>query len=382
MRFKIFDIVTVEYDKRQELTVEQSIKITAFALLVAFIVMSFIFLGFGVNPFDAFYVIFSWAFFTPAGFASTISRSIPLILCGVGLAIAFKAIFWNIGAEGQLLMGAIVAVGIALFVPGVPDFLLLPVILLMGFLVGAAWGIFPAYLKVKFEANEVITTLMLNYVAFRLVKYLVYGPWQGKHVFNFPYSDMIPSAAWDPVIPGTSIYIVGFSLAILSAVLFHYFMNRTTLGYEIRVVGENINAAKYAGINYLKVFLIVMLISGGLSGLAGSALITGVHHRLQNPEAISPGYGYTAIIVAWLARLSPLYVILAGIFIGALIVGGQQIQITLRLPFGVVNIFNGVLLMAIISFELLREYSFKVHWNEKYPWGSFMNKLFEFIANL
>ncbi len=382
MRFKIFDIVTIEYDKRQELTVEQSIKITAFALLTAFVVMAFIFLGFGVNPLEAFYVIFSWAFFTPAGFASTLSRAIPLILCGVGLAIAFKAIFWNIGAEGQLLMGAIIAVGIALFVPGIPDFLLLPVIFIMGILVGAFWGVIPAYLRVKFEANEVITTLMLNYVAFRLVKYLVYGPWQGKTVFNFPYSDMIPRAAWDPVIPGTSIYIVGFSLAILSAILFHYFINRTTLGYEIRVVGENINAAKYAGINYMKIFLLVMIISGGLSGLAGSALITGVHHRLQNPEAISPGYGYTAIIVAWLARLSPLYVIIAGIFVGALIVGGQQIQISLRLPFGVVNIFNGVLLIVIISFELLREYSFRIHWNEKYPWGPLMNKLFDYIASL
>jgi len=379
VRVKIFNLLTIEYEKRQEITLEQSLKLTTMALVTAFIIMGIIFAGFGVNPFLAIFSIFAWSLFTPAGFTSTLTRMIPLLLCGVGLAIAFRALFWNIGAEGQLLMGAIAATGIALFVPGIPDFLLLPTILLMGFIVGALWGLIPAALKLKFETNEVITTLMLNYVAFRLVKYLVYGPWKGKKVYNFPFSDTFPPAAWEPKIPGTPIYVYSFVLSLLFAVGLYFFMNKTTLGYEIRVVGENIKAARYAGINYTKTILITMLISGGLAGLAGAGLMTGVQHRLQNPEAISPGYGYTAIIVAWLGRLNPLYVILSAFFMAILIVGGQQIQITLGLPFGVVNIFNGVILFVLIAFEPLREYRVSFYWNEKYPWGSFMNKLFSTV---
>ena len=215
MKFELRDIVTIEYEKRQEITMELTLKITLAALLVSFIIMSFIFLAYGVNPLFAFFSIFSWAYFTPGGFAATIARTIPLLLCGVGLVIAFKALFWNIGAEGQLLMGAVAATWVALFLPGVPDFLMLPTIYIMAFLFGAIWGVIPAILKVKFEANEVITTLMMNYIAIKLVKYLVYGPWKGKYVFNFPYSDTFPESAWEPIIPGTTVHLITLAIAII-----------------------------------------------------------------------------------------------------------------------------------------------------------------------
>jgi simple sugar transport system permease protein len=357
LKIKIYRNLYVEYEKRQQLTSEESAKYKMISLIVAFFIMSIIFAALGVNPFTALGSIFSFSLFNPSGIAAVITRMIPLLLCGVGLAIAYKALFWNIGAEGQLLLGATLAIGIGVFTPGIPETLLLPIILIMGFLVGALWGIIPTILKLKLKINEVITTLMLNYIAINLVKYLIYGPWKGP--YSFPLTDLLPVAAWEPLIPGTSIYIISLILALTLALGAYYLLFKTTIGYEIRVVGENIKAAKYAGIHYTKTLLITMIISGGLAGLAGAGLITGVQHRLTTPEAISPGYGYTAIIVAWLGGLNPVYIIFASLFMSILIVGGQNIQILLGLPFGVVNIFNGVILAVITAFEFLKMYKIR-----------------------
>jgi len=357
LQIKIYKSLFIEYEKRQQITSEESVKYKLISLFVAFFIMGIIFAALQVNPFIALGSIFSFSLFNPNGFAAVLTRMIPLLLCGVGLAIAYKALFWNIGAEGQLLLGAIIAIGIGVFVPGIPDPLLLPMILLMGFLLGAVWGIVPTLLKLRLNINEVITTLMLNYIAINLVRYLIYGPWKGP--YNFPLSDLLPAVAWEPLIPGTSIYVISLILALIFALGSYFLLFKTTIGYEIRVVGENIQAAKYAGINYKKTILITMIISGGLAGLAGAGLMTGVQHRLTNPEAISPGYGYTAIIVAWLGGLNPISIIFASLFMSILIVGGQNIQILLGLPFGVVNIFNGVILAVIIAFEFLKKYKIK-----------------------
>ncbi|MHA1859823.1 MAG: ABC transporter permease, partial [Candidatus Asgardarchaeia archaeon] len=293
-----------------------------------------------------------------------ITRMIPLLLCGAGLAIALRASFWNIGAEGQLLMGAIAATWVALFVNGIPEPLVLPTMFLSSFLLGAFWALIPAFLRVKFEANEIIVTLMLNYVATNLVNYLIYGPWRGKNVYNFPFTDIFPPSAWEPKIPGTPIYVVSLVVALLSASSLHYLLERTTLGYEIKVVGGSREAAKYAGIDYGRTIFFIALISGGLSGIAGAGLLSGIHHRLQSPTAISPGYGNIAILVAWLARLNPLLTVFTAILMSGISVGSQQIQIVLELPAAVMNIFNGVILFFIIGFELLRKYEVKIHFGK------------------
>ncbi|MFX1573586.1 MAG: ABC transporter permease, partial [Promethearchaeota archaeon] len=254
-------------------------------------------------------------------------------------------------------VGAIVAIGIGVFIPGIPDFLLLPLILFIGFLAGALWGLIPTILKLKLKTNEVITTLMLNYIAINLVNFLVFGPWKGPYGFQQSYP--LPQAAWEPIIPGTSIYIISLITSLIFALGLYFLLFKTTIGYEIRVVGENLQAAKYAGINYFKTLIITMMISGGLAGLAGAGLITGLQHSLQPAESISPGYGFTAIIVAWLGGLNPISIVFSSFFISILIVGSQNIQILLELPFGVVNIFNGVILAVIISFEFLKRY--KIH---------------------
>ena len=336
------------------------------SLALALLVIALVFLGYGVNPLLAYKRIFVGAFGSLYGLSETIVKAIPLMICGVGLAIAFKALVWNIGAEGQLLMGAVAATWVALYmIPDAPAVVLLPCMFVAGFLGGAIWGLIPGILKAKLRANEVITSLMMVYIASELVNYLVYGPWKGAEEWGFPYSSKFPPSAQLPRLLNSRIHYPTLILALLLAVLIHVLVTRTKLGYEIRVTGENPEAARYAGMSYFKTVVLVMLISGGLAGLAGVGEVAGIHHRLRYPQGISPGYGFTAIIVAWLGRLNPLAVILASLLFGGLLVGGDAIQVALGLPVATINIFNGVILFFVLGGELLMRYSITLERREE-----------------
>jgi len=327
------------------------------SLALALLVIAFVFWGYGVNPLAAYKRIFAGAFGSLYGLSETTVKAIPLMICGVGLAIAFKALVWNIGAEGQLLIGAIAATWVALYgLPDAPAFVLLPCMFAAGFLGGAIWALIPAILKAKFRANETITTLLTVYIASELVNYLVYGPWKGAEEWGFPYSSKFPPAAQLPRLGNTRIHYPTLILALVLAVLIHILLMRTKLGYEIRVTGNNPEAARYAGMSYFKTVVLVMLISGGLAGLAGVGEVAGIHHRLRYPQGISPGYGFTAIIVAWLGRLNPLAVILTSLLFGGLLVGGDALQVAMGLPMATINIFNGVILFFVLGGELLTRY--------------------------
>lgn len=349
----------IRFEKR--LTSPQWLPVASLAvsLLLAMLTIAIIFQLLGVNPFVAFQRIFRGGFGSAYGLQETVTKSIPLILAGVGLTLAFKGRMYNIGAEGQLLIGAIFATGVSRAFPHWTPHLLLPAMFLGGFLGGALWAAVPAILKTRFRVDEVLTSLMLVYVANEAVKFLVYGPWRGTDTRGFPITDEFPAAAHIPTILGTRIHYPTLILAILLAVLIYLLLVRTKLGYEIRVTGENPDAARYAGMDYMKIALLVMVISGGLAGLAGMGEVAGIHHRLRPPEAISPGYGFTAIIVAWLARLNPLAAILSAFLFGGLLVGGDAIQIALNLPAATVQIFNGVILLFVIASELFNQY--KLH---------------------
>jgi general nucleoside transport system permease protein len=330
------------------------------ALLLAMLTIAVIFQLLGVSPVVAFQRIFRGGFGSAYGLQETLTKSIPLILAGVGLTLAFRGRMYNIGAEGQLLIGAIFATGVSRMFPGWPPYVLLPAMFLGGFLGGALWAAVPAILKTRFRVDEVLTSLMLVYVANEAVKFLVYGPWRGADTRGFPITDEFPAAAQLPAILGTRIHYPTLILAILLAVLIYLLLVRTKLGYEIRVTGENPDAARYAGMDYMKTALLVMVISGGLAGLAGTGEVAGIHFRLRPPEAISPGYGFTAIIVAWLARLNPLAAILTAFLLGGLLVGGDAIQIALNLPAATVQIFNGVILFFVIASELFNQYKLRL----------------------
>jgi simple sugar transport system permease protein len=275
----------------------------------------------------------------------------------VGLAISFKMNFWNIGAEGQLLMGAVGATWVALyFTPNTPLPVMLTLMFCGGFAAGAGWGLIPAVLKAKFKANEVIVSLMLVYIASELVNYLVYGPWKSPYEWGFPYSIKFPASARIPTIPHTRIHYPTLILALVLALIIYILMRRTKAGYEIEVLGASPEAARYAGIGSTRIILLIMVISGGLAGLAGVGEVAGIHRRLLYPSGISPGYGFTAIIVAWLGGLNPLLLIPAAFLFGGLLVGGDAIQVTLGLPVGVINIFNGVILFFLLAGKFFTQY--------------------------
>lgn len=320
------------------------------SLLSGLVLIGIVFLSKGVNPFFAIYKIFAGSFGSFYGFKETITKAIPLILIASGLVVAFRGKFWNIGAEGQLLVGAIVSAWIGLFLGrSLPGFILVPLMFLGGFLGGAVYAFIPAVFKIRFGINEVISTLMLNYIAAELMKLLVVGPWKGATKFGFPYTDDLPAQGSLWLIPGSRIHLFTLILALLCAFIMWLLIYRTRFGYEIRVIGENHEAAKYAGIDFFKTSLLMMFISGGLAGFAGTGEFTGIHHHLAYPYAISSGYGFTAIIVAWLAKLNPLYVIVSGLFFAGILVGGDAIQISLGLPVATVDVFNGLILFALIA---------------------------------
>lgn len=321
------------------------------AIIAAFVIAGIFFQIYGVSPIHAYKLILRGSLGSIFGLTETVRRMIPLLLCGVGLTIAFRALFWNIGAEGQLLMGAVAASGVALF-SGLPDPLLLPAMFIAGFLGGAAWGLIPAILKVKLKINDVITTLMMNYIAIYFVEWLIHGPWKGPSMRGFAYTDMFPDAAWLPTLFGTRIHWPTMVLGLVLTAAMYILVTRTRSGFEIRVIGENPDAARFAGISQLKTTLLVMLISGGFAGLAGVGEVAGIHQRLLGPTHISMGYGYTAIIVAWLARLNPFAVIVSSFLFGIIMTGGDVIKVSLGLPFQLINVFNGLILFFLIGSEI------------------------------
>jgi simple sugar transport system permease protein len=336
------------------------------SLAAGLLAISSIFVIFGVNPLYAITKIFSGSFGSVYGIKETITKAIPLILIGSGLTLAFRAKFWNIGAESQLLMGAIFGTWVGLnWGPHLPAPVIVPLMFIAGFVGGAIWGLIPAILKVKFSINEVISTLMMNYICNEFMKFLIVGPWRGKTKHGFPYTDDLPASAILSLIPGSRIHSATLLVAIVVVIILGIVVYRTQFGYEVRVIGENPDAAKYSGIDFFKTTVIIMIISGGTAGLAGVGEAAGIHHYLSYPESISSGYGFTAIIVAWLAKLNPVNVILSSLFFAGILVGGDAIQISLGLPAATVQLFNGTLLIFLIMGDFFLKNRVTLQWRKE-----------------
>jgi simple sugar transport system permease protein len=356
-------MIRIRVTDRIEISRKTSSLALLFSLAAGLLTISLIFIISGVNPVYAIMKIFSGSFGSWYGIKETITKAIPLVLIGGGLALAFRAKFWNIGAEGQLLMGAIFGTWVGLnWGPHLPSPVIIPLMFIAGFIGGGLWGVIPAVLKTRFSINEVISTLMMNYICAEFLIFLIVGPWKGKTKFGFPYTDDLPASAVLGLIPGSRIHTMTLILAVLLVIFLGITIYRTRFGYEVRVIGENPDAAKYAGINFFRTTLTVMIISGGMAGLAGIGEVAGIHHHLSYPDAISSGYGYTAIIVAWLAKLNPYYVFVSSLFFAGIMVGGDAIQISLRLPAATVDVFNGTLLIFLIMGEFFLNHSVKLHW--------------------
>lgn len=349
----------LEIERRPDPPLSWILGVSLLAILAAMAASGVIFWSYGVEPLRAYGVIVRGTLFNVRALPEVVRFAIPLLLAGVGLVLAFRALFWNIGAEGQILAGATAATWVALFSP-VPDPLKLPAMFLAGFLGGAAWGFLPALLKLRLAVNEVISTLMMNYIALYLVSWLVHGPWKGPEMRGFAFTDEFPPAAQIPLLAGTRIHWVTLLLGIVLAVAVAFMLARTRLGFEIRVQGESLDAARYAGIDPTRTTLLVMLFAGGAAGLAGVGEVGGIHHRLLDPNQISLGFGYAAIIVAWLARGSPIAAILTALFLGVVFTSGDVMKVALQMPARVTDVFNGLILFWLIGSERLLYY--RVRW--------------------
>lgn len=297
----------------------------AAALLGATVIAAVLLALGGHDPLQAFAALADGAFGSPTRFVSfTLVRSTPLLLTGLAVALAFRAGVWNIGAEGQLYAGALAGVAAAMAMPTAPSVILIPLTLLAGVLAGTAWAAIPAVMKMKLGVGEVITTILMNFVALNLARYLVQGPLQESRGV-FPQTNAIPDGAVLPaLIPGTRLH-VGFFLAVLLALVLWLVLTRTVLGFRIKAVGAAEGAARASGrINTRAVVWGTFLGSGALAGLAGWIEVAGVTRRMY--EGLSPGWGYTAIAVALLARLNPLGVIATAVVFGALAAGSGAMQ--------------------------------------------------------
>ena len=276
----------------------------------------------------------------------TLVKATPLLLAGLGVAIAFRARVWNIGAEGQIYMGGLAAAVISLALRDLPGPVLVALVLGASFLAGGLWGALAAGIKVRFGVNEIISTLMLNYVAFYLVSYLLHGPLKGARSF-YPESAEIPEAArWPAILPGSRLH-AGILLGLILALGIHLLISRTTVGFRIRAVGDNSEAARLAGIPVSRYVVVCLLLSGGMAGLAGLAEVAGIHHRLI--EKMSPGYGYTAIMVALLGRLHPGGIVAAAVFTAGVLVGLDNAQRVARVPSTLADVVMGVTVLAVLA---------------------------------
>lgn len=311
----------------------------------------------GISPFVAYEKMLG-AFGTPYGLSETIVKAIPLIMMGLGVGIAFRMLLWNIGAEGQYCMGAIASCGVALSLPNISPVIVLPLMCVAGFLAGGIWGAIPAGLKAYFKTNEIITTLMMNYVAIHFMEYLVYGPWKDPNGYMFPMTAVIPSPFFLPQFGTTRIHC-GILIALAIMLIFYVILNKTRWGYEIRVIGENPEAARYSGIDIKKNIILVLLVSGGLAGLAGMSELAGIQHRLQH--GFNLGYGYTAIIVAWLAKLEPCTIIFVSFLLAGLMVSGDLLQMSVpEAGTGLSSVIQGIILFVVLAGELFNEFTIVV----------------------
>jgi general nucleoside transport system permease protein len=335
-----------------------SLGAVAVALILGGIVIAIV----GGNPF-ATYVHIAKASFGDVGVLSdTLVKATPILFTALACSIAFRMKLWNIGAEGQFIMGAWGAGAVVLtpILPATtPAWIFIPAMVLAALLCGALWGWVPGFLKANFKVNEIISSLMLNYIAISWINFWIFGVWSEG---GFQMTPKFPDTAWlprlldmknIPMFRGLTTHL-GLGIGILAAIILWFVVYRSRWGYEIRLIGDNSNAANYAGIDIKRNMVMVMMLSGALAGLGGMSEVAGVVHRLQT-SPIASGYGFTGIIVAWLAKLNPLVAILVSILFGALLLAGREIQ-----PSGIPKMIQGIILVCLIASDFLLRYRIRL----------------------
>lgn len=317
------------------------------AIVLTLLFGCILFTALNKNPIEALHVLLIAPLSDGYNIGEMLVKMGPLLLCAVGLSLCYRANMWNIGAEGQLLAGALGGSVVALMFLDSTSPFALPITLAAGILSGMVWSAIPTYLKLRFNSNLILTTIMFNYIGLYLLIWAVNGPLRDPDGYGFPESAMFSDSTLLPTFFGTGRIHLGIFLAILSAFVGWFILSKTHLGFQIRVFGADEPAAKYAGFSRNKLSWFVMLFSGALAGLAGVCEVTGPIGQLT--PNVSPGYGYSAIIVAYLGRLHPLGAIIAAAFLAVLYMGGDLAQIQMAIPVAVVGMFQGVLLFFLLA---------------------------------
>lgn len=347
----------MKFEPRPTVPTWMTVLATIVAVLFALFLGGLLLMWGGLNPITAYRRMWEIGFADRYSVSDTLVKATPLLITGLGIAIAFRMKLWNIGAEGQLLMGAWAAAGVATkwLAPETPQWLMILAMTAAGLTAGALWGAIPGILKAKLNVNEIISSLMLVYVASEWVKYFTVGPWS---VGGFATAAKFPKTAWLPRLidfretfpqwQGMTAHF-GFVYGLIAAVILFILFRYSKWGYELKLMGDNVKAAEYAGVSIGRHIIMTMMLSGALAGLAGMVEVSGVVHRLD--LSVSPGYGFTAIIVAWLARLNPLAMVIVAYLFGGLLVGGDAIQ-----PAGIPRLIQGIVMVCVISADLLTRY--------------------------
>ncbi|MCD8518154.1 MAG: ABC transporter permease [Burkholderiaceae bacterium] len=343
----------IRLEPRQAPSASMRVATPVLAIVLTIVTGLFIFALLGKDPVRGFEVFFVNPLKTTYGVSEWLLKATPLALCAAGLAVGFRASVWNIGAEGQFIVGAIGATFVALYVGSIPVVTLVLMVVL-GVAAGAAWAAIPAFLRTRFNASEILVSLMLVYVAELLVSWLVFGPLRDPMGFNFPQTVMFEPEALLPIlVPGTRLNLVlGFVVVALLATYVLVF--KTHLGFKMRVAGESPSAARYAGIPAKAMIWLGLLIGGGCAGLAGMAEVAGPMGQLT--DKVGSGYGFAAIIVAFVGRLHPVGIALASLLMALFFIGGEQAQQYLGLPGSISMVFQGLLLFYLLATDVLIGY--------------------------
>jgi len=328
--------------------------LAVFLMLVGGLIL---FLILGKDPIEGFKVFFINPVSDLYGVGELLLKATPLMLCAIGLAVGFRANVWNIGAEGQYIMGAVSASAVAIYFYESEGFHILILMLLAGCLGGMLWASIPAFLKTRFNTNEILVSLMLVYVAELVVSWLVYGPMKDPDGFNFPQSRMFEESALLPVlIEGTRLNIA-FAIAIIALLAGYIFMYRSFLGFQMQVAGNAAQAARYAGFSAKAMIWVGLLSGGAMAGIAGMSEVAGPMEQIT--EHVAHGYGFAAIIVAFVARLNPVGIFFASLLMALLFLGGEQAQQYMNLPSSISNVFQGMLLFFLLGSDVFINYRLK-----------------------
>ncbi len=352
----------IRLERRPEASQTMSYLSPLIAVVLMLIGGMLLFLFLGKNPLQGFYIFFISPISDLYGVSELLLKATPLMLCAVGLAVGFRANVWNIGAEGQLILGAVCASAVALYFyeSETPQFIVLLLMVLAGCIGGMLWAAVPALLKTTFNTNEILVSLMLVYVAQLLVSWLVHGPMMDPDGFNFPQSRLFEDSALLPMlIEGTRLNLA-FMFALAALVVGYIFMYRSFAGFQMQVAGYAKDAARYAGFSAKRMIWIGLLTGGAMAGLAGMSEVSGPMGQIT--DNVSNGYGFAAIIVAFVARLNPVGIFFASLLMALLYLGGEQAQQYMNLPSSIANVFQGMLLLFLLGSDVF--INFRVRWKE------------------